>query len=160
MSQNLEKNWHLLLIGDGPAKEELEQQADQLGIAERVSFVGVIDRNEIADYVSAFDIALQPDVVEYASPLKLFEYMALGKAIVAPNRRNILEILVDEDNALLFDPDQEFSFSNQLKRLCESEELRKSLGLAARKTIEDRKLFWEENARKIDKLFMGLLPAI
>jgi glycosyltransferase involved in cell wall biosynthesis len=160
MSQNLEKNWHLLLIGDGPAKAELEQQADQLGIAERVSFVGVIDRDEIADYVSAFDIALQPDVVEYASPLKLFEYMALGKAIVAPNRRNILEILVDEDNALLFDPDQEFSFSNQLKRLCESEELRKSLGLAARKTIEDRKLFWEENARKIDKLFMGLLPAI
>jgi glycosyltransferase involved in cell wall biosynthesis len=157
MSQNLEKNWHLLLIGDGPAKEELEQQADQLGIAERVSFVGVIDRDEIADYVSAFDIALQPDVVEYASPLKLFEYMALGRAILAPNRRNILEILDSENNALLFDPDDDSSFFTQLQRLCENKELREKLGSAARRTIEDHKLFWDENAIKVESLFLKLL---
>lgn len=157
ISKNRDKNWHLLLIGDGPAKEELEQQAVDLGIIEHVTFVGVVDRSEVADYVGAFDVALQPDVVEYASPLKLFEYMMLGKAILAPNRKNILEILTNEQDALLFDPDDEDSFSRQLERFCKDAELRECLGKAARKTIEDKKLFWDENARKIGGLFVRLL---
>lgn len=158
ISRNRDKNWHLLLIGDGPAKDELAQQAIDLDIVEHVTFVGVVDRNEVADYVASFDIALQPDVVVYASPLKLFEYMMLGRAILAPDRQNILEILINDRNALLFNPDDENSFSNQLERLCASPELRKELGQAARKTIEDKKLFWDENARTIESLFLKLLP--
>jgi glycosyltransferase involved in cell wall biosynthesis len=155
--KNQQKNWHLLLIGDGPAREELQQQAAELGITDHVSFVGVVDRHEVADYVSAFDIALQPDVVEYASPLKLFEYMMLGRAVLAPNRRNILEILTDGKNALLFNPEDEDSFVTQLERLCASPELRAELGQAARQTITDKQLFWNENARKVEKLFLKLL---
>lgn len=157
ISENRDKNWHLLLVGDGPAKEGLVQQALELGIVDHVTFVGVVDRNEVADYIAAFDVALQPDVVEYASPLKLFEYMMLGKAILAPNRKNILEILGDGQNALLFDPDNDKSFSDQLVRLCTDSNLRKDLGIASRKTIEDKKLFWDENARKVETLFMKLL---
>ena len=157
MHKNQHKNWHLLLIGDGPAKDELQQQAQELGIANQVSFVGVVDRHEVADYVSAFDIALQPDVVEYASPLKLFEYMMLGRAILAPNRRNILEILTDGQNALLFNPEDEASFASQLELLCGNPELRAALGRAARQTIIDKQLFWNENARKIESLFLKLI---
>jgi len=157
ISLHRDKNWHLLLVGDGPAKEALEQQAIELGITEHVSFVGVVGREEVADYVSTFDIALQPDVVEYASPLKLFEYMMLGRAILAPDRKNIREILTDGENALLFNPDDEYSFAGQLERLCASPELRNALGQAARHTIEEKQLFWNENARKIEKLFLQLL---
>ncbi|MDD2759162.1 MAG: glycosyltransferase family 4 protein [Methylomonas sp.] len=157
IGQNRDKNWHLLLIGDGPAREALEHQAAELGISEHVTFVGVVDRQEVADYVGAFDIALQPDVVEYASPLKLFEYMMLSKAILAPNRKNILEILSDGEDALLFDPNDEGSFSSQLERLCASPELRLTLGAAARKTMEDKKLFWDENARKVTRIFENLI---
>ncbi|AEF99765.1 glycosyltransferase family 4 protein [Methylomonas methanica] len=157
ISENRDKNWHLLLIGDGPAMQELQQQSKKLNINDRVSFIGVVDRDEIANYVSAFDIALQPDVVEYASPLKLFEYMALSKAILAPNRKNILEILVDNENALLFDPEEESSFSTQLERLCLSKKLRDSLGIMARKTIDDKKLFWDENAKKVESIFLKLI---
>ncbi|MCK9605991.1 MAG: glycosyltransferase family 4 protein [Methylomonas sp.] len=157
ISENLDKNWHLLLIGDGPAMQELQQQSERLGINDRVSFIGVVDRHKVADYVNAFDIALQPDVVEYASPLKLFEYMVLGKAILAPNRKNILEILIDNENALLFNPEEEVSFARQLERLCSSKELRGSLGSMARKTITDKNLFWDENAKKVQGVFMELL---
>ncbi len=76
----------------------------RLGIASRVHFTGIVERDDVAKYVAAFDIALQPAVVAYASPLKLFEYLALGKAIVAPGQPNIREILTHEKNALLFDP--------------------------------------------------------
>lgn len=157
ISENRDKNWHLLLIGDGPAMQELRQQSRKLNIDDRVSFIGVVERDKIADYVSAFDIALQPDVVEYASPLKLFEYMALSKAILAPNRKNILEILVDNENALLFNPEEEGSFSMQLERLCFSKKLRDSLGSMARKTIDDKKLFWDENAKKVESIFLKLI---
>ena len=155
--ENRDKGFHLLLIGDGPANESLKQQAQALNVAEFVSFLGVIDRNSVLDYVDAFDIALQPDVVNYASPLKLFEYMMLGKAILAPNKRNILEVLTDEKDALLFEPSDESSFSNQLMRLCASQELRSHLGNEAKKTIEEKKLFWDENAKTVSTLFAKLL---
>lgn len=157
ISQHKDKNWHLLLVGDGPARPRLEQQANELGISDYVSFVGVVDRNQVANYVDAFDIALQPDVVEYASPLKLFEYMALGKAILAPNRKNILEILTDEENALLFDPNNDAEFAEQLERLCLSVELRTDLGQGAVETIDNKKLYWIENAKKVEKLFLQSL---
>ena len=146
-----------VITGESESQAVMAQQAQELGIANQVSFVGVVDRHEVADYVSAFDIALQPDVVEYASPLKLFEYMMLGRAILAPNRRNILEILTDGQNALLFNPEDEASFASQLELLCGNPELRAALGRAARQTIIDKQLFWNENARKIESLFLKLI---
>jgi glycosyltransferase involved in cell wall biosynthesis len=54
--------------------------------------------------IRRFDIALQPPAVAYASPLKIFECMACGLPIVAPDQPNIREILRDGESALLFDP--------------------------------------------------------
>ncbi len=59
----------LLMVGDGPARPELEALARELSLGERVRFTGVIDRQQIPAFVAAFDIALQPAVVSYASPL-------------------------------------------------------------------------------------------
>jgi glycosyltransferase involved in cell wall biosynthesis len=73
-------------------------------LQERVTFTGVVPRERIPEYVAAFDIALQPAVVPYASPLKVFEYLALGKAIVAPRQPNIEEILTDRLNAFCLIP--------------------------------------------------------
>ncbi len=152
IADNQDANWHLLLVGDGPVRAEIEAQAQALGISDRVSITGIIDRNEVARYVATFDIALQPDVVAYASPLKLFEYMALGKAIIAPNRANIREILTDGEDALLFDPEAESAFTEQLATLCFDSQLRRQLGLAAAATIDRKKLYWQENARRVANL--------
>ena len=152
IADNQDANWHLLLVGDGPVRAEIEAQAQALGISDRVSITGIIDRNEVARYVATFDIAFQPDVVAYASPLKLFEYMALGKAIIAPNRANIREILTDGEDALLFDPEAESAFTEQLATLCFDSQLRRQLGLAAAATIDRKKLYWQENARRVANL--------
>lgn len=148
----------LLLAGDGPAHAGLVARAAELGLADRLITTGVIDRARVPQVIAAFDIALQPAVVSYASPLKLFEYMALGRAIVAPDSDNIREILTDGENALLVSPER---LGNALARLADDEALRRRLGDAAHATIHGRDLTWDGNARRIEQVCrqLGVLAA-
>jgi glycosyltransferase involved in cell wall biosynthesis len=139
----------LTVIGDGPARAELEALADKLGIAARVQFTGLVDHALVPGLVGGFDIALQPRVVAYASPLKIFDYMAAGRAIVAPDQPNIREILEHERTALLFDPDAEGAMAEAVARLAGDAELRERLGAAARAELERRDFTWRGNAARI-----------
>lgn len=143
----------LLVVGDGPARAGLEQQAEKLGIASRVHFTGIVERDDVAKYVASFDIALQPAVVAYASPLKLFEYLALGKAIVAPGQPNIREILSHEKNALLFDPAHPEQLAAAIQRLCVDAPLRQHVAAGARAAIVEQQLTWKANAQRVVDLF-------
>lgn len=147
----------LLVVGDGPARPALEEQARRLGITQRVRFTGIVGRDEVARHVAAFDIALQPAVVSYASPLKLFEYLVLGKAIVGPDQPNIREILHPDHNAVLFDPEQPGALADAVKRLCDDVALRNRVAANARATIDKQQLTWSANARRAVALFEGLL---
>jgi glycosyltransferase involved in cell wall biosynthesis len=140
---------HLLVVGDGPARAGLEALAAELDVAERVTFTGVVERAEVPAHVAAFDIALQPAVVGYASPLKLFEYMALGKAIVAPRQPNVEEVLIDGSNALLFDAGNARGLQVALERLVGDAALRSALGAEAARTISRQGFSWRENARRV-----------
>jgi len=148
---------HFLVVGDGPARAALEAHAAACGMKEQLTVMGIVGRDEVADYVAAFDIALQPQVVEYASPLKLFEYMALGRAIVAPDQRNIREILTHEEDAMLFDAADADGFAAAIRRLVLDGDLRRRLGKGAMATIEKRRLTWDANAERVEKLFISLL---
>lgn len=140
---------HLVVAGDGPARPALEQQAAALGVAPRVRFAGFQPRQAIPDLIRQFDIALQPQVVPYASPLKVFEYMGCGRAIVAPDRPNIREILDDGASALLFDPDEPGALWRAIRRLAGDPELRERLAEGARQTLERRNFTWQGNALRI-----------
>ncbi len=139
----------LVLVGDGPARQELEEQAHALGVSERVEFLGVVQRDRVPEIVGSFDIALQPRVVPYASPLKIFEYMALGRAIVAPDQPNIREVLCHGRDALLFDPNDAKAMKAAILRLAHEPELRAHLGNAAREKIISRDYTWAGNAKRV-----------
>jgi glycosyltransferase involved in cell wall biosynthesis len=145
-------NARLLIVGDGPARPDLERLAAELKLGDRVRFTGVIHRDQVPALVAAFDIALQPAVVAYASPLKLIEYLALGKAIVAPNQPNIAEVLAHDQNALLFEPGDVSGLERSLARLAHDHELRGRLGQGAYDTISRLQLTWAGNARKAVQL--------
>lgn len=151
-----EKPIQLLVVGDGPARGSLEAQAASLGIADRVRFTGILPRHEIPGYVSAFDVALQPASTPYASPLKLFEYMALGRAILAPEQPNIAEILQDDHNALLFRVGDRQSFRDQLARLTDDPALRERLGESARLSLTRNGYTWARNAERVLSIGVSL----
>lgn len=146
----------LLIVGDGPACEGLREQAKRLNIADRVIITGVIPHNLLANYVSAMDIALQPHVTPYASPLKLFEYMTLGRAIIAPDTENIREILEPEVDSLVFTPGDQTSLAAAIRRLAGDSELRVRIGAAAAAKIVARNLTWRGNAERVAKLIGNL----
>jgi glycosyltransferase involved in cell wall biosynthesis len=149
----------LLVVGDGPARADLERLASELGVTERVQFTGVVDRDRVPSLVAAFDIALQPAVVSYASPLKLFEYLALGKATIGPRQPNLEEILQDGENALLFDGQAQGELEHTLERLCQDPALRARIAGGAARTIEARGLTWRHNAQRVGALAQQLISA-
>jgi glycosyltransferase involved in cell wall biosynthesis len=139
----------LVVVGDGPARAALERQAASLGIADRVRFTGLAPHEDVPRLVAGFDIALQPRAVAYASPLKIFDYMAAGRAIVAPDQPNIREILTNGETALLFDPASPDAVWLAVLRLAGDAALRARLGVAARAEIERRRYTWAGNAARL-----------
>ena len=147
-----ELNVTLLVVGDGPALPQLRDRAEQLRVSDCLHITGIVPRDRIAAYVAAFDIALQPGVTAYASPLKLLEYMAAGLAIIAPDQANIRELLIHRQNALLIDPTKPHALRAAILELCQNANLRTELGAAARETIAVRRLTWVENANTVIEL--------
>jgi glycosyltransferase involved in cell wall biosynthesis len=140
---------HLLVIGDGPARASIEAAAAELGVSDRLSFTGAVPREEVPALSMAFDIALQTALVPYASPLCLFEYLALGKAIVAPDQPNHHEILQHGQDSLLYGPDDPQGIETALDRLCDDAPLRERLGAEARAVIQRKQLTWRSHAARI-----------
>lgn len=139
----------LLIIGDGPGKVELQELAGRLGIGERVHITGIVDRDQMPNFIAALDIAILPNVVRYSSPLKLFEYLAMQCAVIAPDSENIREILVTSETALLFEKDQVQQLSAALADLVRDKMLREKIAMAGQRLIDSAGYTWDENARRI-----------
>jgi glycosyltransferase involved in cell wall biosynthesis len=150
---------HLLVVGDGPARASIEQCARAHGVASQVSFTGVVARQQVPALAMAFDVALQTALVPYASPLCLFEYLALGKAIVAPNQPNHLEIVRHGVNAWLYDAQADDGLEQALNVLCADAALREQLARAARQVIAAQQLTWRAHAEVVAALGMRLLQS-
>ncbi len=148
---------HLVLAGDGPARPAVEEAARGLGGG--VTLCGPVPRGEIEAALAAFDVAVQPAVTPYASPMKILEYMAAGRAIVAPGSANVRELLAHGETAWLCSegpqPTAE-ELARGVLRLAGDPGLRRRLGEAARGEIAERGLLWEENARRVEELVATL----
>jgi glycosyltransferase involved in cell wall biosynthesis len=138
-----------LVVGDGPVIPALKAQATELGFEKQFESTGLVKRSDMPYWLDQMDIALQPAVTPWASPLKMIEYLAKGCAIIAPDSDNIKELLVDKQNALLFTEDNLDDMALKLIELLHNEELKKKLINGACNTITDKKLTWQGNAEKI-----------
>jgi glycosyltransferase involved in cell wall biosynthesis len=138
----------LMVIGDGPDRPNVEAAAARLGVGPRVRFVGRIPREEVPRYLAAVDIGVvADDRTGYASPLKLLEYMAMGKAVVAPNLPNIRDIVTDGREGLLFEPRNADALARCLERL-RNADFRQVLGRAGRaRVVADRN--WQSIAASV-----------
>jgi glycosyltransferase involved in cell wall biosynthesis len=149
----------LLLVGTGPAQPSIERRARERGVEGRVRITGAVSREEIPALVQSMDICVQPAAVAWASPLKLFEYMAAGKAIVAPDQPNLRETLRGGHDAQLFAPGEPAAMAAAVARLANDTTLRTALGDAARQTLEDRRYTWDANAERVEQIMNDCLGA-
>lgn len=137
---------HLFLIGDGPLREWIEGEIRRLGINGVSTITGRIPFSEMPRVANLIDIAVSPSATFYASPMKILEYMALGKAVVAPSMDNIRDIIDDNSDGILFPKDSPEGLYAAFIHFIENRELYERLCRRARqKIVEERN--WRKNAR-------------
>jgi glycosyltransferase involved in cell wall biosynthesis len=147
-----------LLVGSGSLHAEVEKLLEG---DERVIFTGAVAHEGVAKLLDACDILVAPHVPLadgsefFGSPTKIFEYMAMGKGIVASRLGQIGEVLVDGETALLVEPGDVEDLRGAILRLVESEELRKRLGAKAREVAE-REHTWTRNAQRVLDAYKSL----
>ena len=150
-----------LLIGSGALRGRVEEILREGGSLERVIMKGAVAHDEVPRLLDACDVLVSPHVPLdagaefFGSPTKLFEYMAMGKGIVASRLGQIGEVLDDEKTALLVEPGNVNELTDGVMRLADSPDLRQQLGNAARHAVIERHT-WKQNAQRVLDAYCGL----
>jgi len=141
----------LLLGGWSTDVNRVKKNLQKEGLL-NVSLIGHLPQSELVPYLYAADILILPtsqswNLAEVTSPLKLFEYMAVGKPIVASALPNIMTVLRDRENAVLADPDNPISFQKAIVDLFENSHLATTI---AERAFQDVQNFtWDIRANRI-----------
>lgn len=119
---------------------------------QNVHIVGHVAQSELASYLYATDILLVPtskswELAEVTSPLKLFEYMAVRRPIVASALSNIMTVVRDRENALLAEPDEPLSFRKAIINLLDNPLMANSLAECAFEEVH--KFTWDSRTDSI-----------
>lgn len=148
----------LVVVGDGPQLEQLREAAQPL--ASRAVFTGALPPAAVADALAQVDAtaAPYPPGEAYFSPLKVFEYMAAGTAVVASAIGQLPSLIEDGRTGLLVPPGDPEALARALLRLRTNPALRRSLGEAARRDVCERHT-WDQVVERILGL-AGLEPRV
>jgi glycosyltransferase involved in cell wall biosynthesis len=151
----------LVLIGDGVQHAAMIQYAQKLQIDPYVKFTGSIPHADVPRMVNAADVAVapyleNPELGLWGSPMKLFEYMACGAAIVATSLGQITEVMQDGDNGLLVPPSDVPALAQAMLKLIENPDLRKQIGRQARHDAEE-KFSWGNYMSRLEDVFSNVI---
>lgn len=153
----------LLLVGDGPERRRMEDRARELNLDGAVTFTGRVGYRDIPRYLAVMDVATAPyprlGQEMWFSPLKLYEYMAAGKAIVATRCGQIAEVIQDGTTGLLADPGDIATFAHAVCRVIADPNLRCMLGANARRQAKDRHS-WSHLARSIEEIYYDAMNSV
>jgi glycosyltransferase involved in cell wall biosynthesis len=131
----------LLLIGQGEEEARVRKILDAGGLQADCLLPGIVPREEVPEYLAAVDVVVSPhsDLRNFiGSPIKIFEYMASGKPIVASRLAQMAEILTDGETALLVPPGDPIVLASAIERLMDGPDLRRRLGVAAQREAKAR----------------------
>ena len=148
--------FRLLLVGDGPELAATRERVRTLGLEGAVHFAGSVPHQEIQEWLAAVDIAVAPYAAgapAYFSPVKLFEYMAMGLPVVCARIGQTEEIIAHGRTGWLYDASQRGALADTVRRLAREPELRRSAGAAGRARVLSEHT-WQRNAEIVEGLAM------
>lgn len=146
----------LFMIGDGVRMPIVKKHILEFGLQENVVLTGLIRQDQGAKFLNACDILINatvpnPDGSEFfGSPTKLFEYMAMGKAIICSDMAQMSEILEQGKTAYMVEPGNIDELATAMKELVDDSELRRRLGNSVRDEVI-QKYTWDKHVDKILK---------
>jgi glycosyltransferase involved in cell wall biosynthesis len=148
--QNLKENRRikLLMVGDGVTFKQSSDFIINNGIQANVVLTGRVNHADVFNHIAAMDICVMPDSNDYGSPVKLFEYMAMGKAVVAPKLGPIEDVIKDRENGILFKKSEVGELAKAIKLLIDDKILRLRVGERARQSVRQNHT-WTKNAQKV-----------
>lgn len=150
----------LLLIGDGRARPQIESKVAEMGLKQVVIITGLVPQASVPQMLAAVDVAVLPypqlpDELWF-SPLKLYEYMACGKAVVASRSGQIAEVIEEGENGLLVEPGKVGELSRAIVRLLQNEEERSRLGKRAyEQAVKEHS--WERYVERLEGVYRSVV---
>jgi glycosyltransferase involved in cell wall biosynthesis len=147
-----EAGCHFVLIGAGEQRAQTESIIESAAVS--ATFTGSISHEKVPAYLDACDILASPHVRSadgsefFGSPTKLFEYLAMGKGVVASRLGQVAEVIIEGENGLLVEPGDADELARAIERLAVDGELRARLGAAARETAIEH-YTWRHNAARV-----------
>ena len=154
----LARTLRLLMIGDGATLPSVRRILSDGGVLSSAVFTGLVPQEEGPQYLAACDVLVSPHVPNpdgtpfFGSPTKLFEYMAMGKGIVASNLDQIGEVLEHGRTAWLVPPGDVSALGAGLRRLIVDRSLRSVLGAEARWQVLSQHTWHQHTKRTVDRL--------
>jgi len=159
-------DYKLLLIGGGGDKPGFEAQARELKLTKHVIFTDSLPYADIPAIISLASIACAPfpsskvtDQKKLMSPLKVLEYMAAGKAVVASRVGGMENYIVDNETGIMFTPEKVPELTEKLNKLIEQPELVRKLGQNAKKYVHQEKFTWRASAKVVESALLNVLSA-
>lgn len=138
----------LVLVGDGRMLPAVRALVAERGLAGRVLLPGRVAHDQIASWIACMDYAVLPDSNDYGSPMKLFEFMAMGVAVVAPDYAPVAEVIDEGRTGWLFPRRQTDACVQRVLALATQASERQRVGAAARAYIT-RERQWRNNAEQL-----------
>jgi glycosyltransferase involved in cell wall biosynthesis len=145
-----------LIIGDGILKDQLRSEVNKLGLAHHFIFTGMVDYEQIPVFLNISDICLLPKrrLASGYSPIKVYEYLACAKPVVA-SRVAGLEFIEREGAGLLTEPEDAMSLANGLVDLLRDSEKRQAMGDKGLRIVQER-FHWNQKAAEIYEIIREL----
>ncbi len=129
------ENTRFLLVGDGPMMDIWKNKVKKKGLQDAFIFTGQVPYKKVPEYIGVMDICVAPHQKDsnQASPVKIFDYMACGRPVVASDIEVAREIIGESECALLVSPEQANDLAKGIISLIEDGERRKEMGEKGRK---------------------------
>jgi glycosyltransferase involved in cell wall biosynthesis len=144
----------LVLVGDGLMLPTIRDMIAARGLSDRMLTPGRVPHDDIASWIACMDYAVLPDSNHYGSPMKLFELMAMGVAVVAPDYDPVAEVISDGHTGWLFPRGETERCVQRVLDLTARTDECQQVGAAARDYIV-RERQWRNNAEQLLTLMPG-----